>query len=109
MKDSPLLRKCFLALCVATLTIFYPSFSLATTRGDIASAGLACEPALAVGQKLIDLRATFAPRGAVFKHAGPQTTLVGQKAGILFFVHDQWVCRLTTDAEGTVVSVKKIR
>ena len=72
------------------------------------SAGWACEPGWTVGQNLSDLRTTYIPRGVVFKQAAPRVTLVGHKAGILFFVRDQWVCRLNTDSEGTVVSVEKV-
>ena len=108
MKNAWLPSKVLLAVWVALSAILYAPPSLATTRSDVASAHTTCNSNYSTGQSLNDLRATFTPSGVIFKQASPRVTLVGHKEGFLFFVRDNWLCRLNTDNKGTVVSVEKV-
>ena len=108
MKEAWLPNKGFLAVSAAIFSFVYAPLSLAETRSDVASAHTTCNPNYSTGQNLNDLRATFTPSGVTFKQAAPRITLVGHREGILFFVRDNWICRLNTDSKGTVVSVERI-
>jgi hypothetical protein len=109
MKEAWLPNKGFLAVFSALSAFVYAPLSLAETRSDVASAHTTCNPNYSTGQNLNDLRETFIPSGVIFKQAAPRVTLVGHREGMLFFVRDNWICRLTTGKKGTVVSVEKVR
>jgi hypothetical protein len=90
-------------LLVVAIVLFCFAVNVkASSRRDIASAYLACS---SVGERLTDLRASFASAGVIFERTNIATSRVGYTH--CWFL-TRWLCRLSVDDAGVVVSSERL-